>query len=117
MKNAKKRTTEVFKFTGGNESYVVYVTPGARIEVHTHDRSGFLLNVSAFAVGDEAEYDSFNLKYTAPIAAITAKSVVFDLGDGGHRRRRRTLGEFAWRNANFDRAAVAEHNAEMSRCI
>jgi hypothetical protein len=116
MKNAKKRTTEVFKFTGGNKSHVVYVTPGARIEVHTHDRSGFLLNVSAFAVGDEAEYDSFNLKYTAPIAAITAKSVVFDLGNRG-RRRRLSLRSFASRNANFDRAAVAEYNAKMSRCI
>lgn len=117
MKDAQKRTTEVFKFTGGNKSYVVYATPGARIEVHTHDRSGFLINVSAFAVGDEAEYDSFNLIYTAQIAAITAKSVVFDLGNGGHRRRRLALEKFAWRNANFDRAAVAEHNAEMSRCI
>jgi hypothetical protein len=50
-----------------------------------------------FHVGDEAEYDSYNLRYIGTIVGIGAKTVTIDPGYG-ERKRRLNLSEFSWRN-------------------
>jgi hypothetical protein len=63
-----------------------------------------------FEVGDEAEYDSYNLSYIGTIVAIGAKTVTIRPGKG-ERTRRLSLKEFSWRN-NF--GTVAEKRARNS---
>ena len=107
---------EIIKVVRSHESYtlyVLYVTPKDRVEIHTHNRSGELVNVKVFREGDIAEYDSFNLRYTAPIKSITAKNVIFDMSDRCNRAgtKRLKMESFAWRNHDFDPAEVAAQNA------
>tara|TARA_R110000824_G_scaffold95253_16_gene229163 strand:- start:67 stop:423 length:357 start_codon:yes stop_codon:yes gene_type:complete len=65
-----------------------------------------------FKIGDEAEYDSFNLKYTGKITSIGAKTVTIDPGHGDSKRRLR-LPEFHRRNWKFDSDAIEARNAEI----
>jgi len=110
---------EIIKVNRPHESYTLYVTPKDRVEIHTHNRSGELVNVKVFREGDIAEYDSYNLKYLAPIKAITAKNVIFDMSDRCNRAgtKRLKMESFAWRNHDFDAAEVAAQNAETSLYI
>lgn len=62
----------------------------------------------SFAVGDVAEYDSYNLSYTGVIKSITAKTVT--IVDGSLTRRLAT-GDFARRNRHFTIEASAKRNA------
>jgi len=70
-----------------------------------------------FKVGDEAEYDSYNLSYTGTIVSIGAKTVTIATGDTGSRTRRLKLAEFSWRNQRFDAAETARKNAIEMQCI
>ena len=110
---------EIIKVNRPHESYTLYVTPKDRVEIHTHNRSGELVNVKVFREGDFAEYDSYNLKYLAPIKAITAKNVIFDMSDRCNRAgtKRLKMESFAWRNHDFDAAEVAAQNAVTSLYI
>jgi len=110
---------EIIKVNHPRESYMLYVTPGDRVEIHTHNRSGELVSLKVFRVGDEAEYDSYNLRYIAPIKSITAKNVIFDMSDKCQRgdTKRLKMDQFAWRNHDFDLEAVRAQNAEISRYI
>ena len=110
---------EIIKVNRPHESYTLYVTPGSRIEVHTHNRTGDLVGVKVFRIGDHAEYDSYNLRYTAPIKSITSKNVIFDTGSRFNRKetKRLKMESFAWRNHDFDLAEVQAQNAETSRYI
>ena len=112
-------TMEIIKVNRPHESYTLYVTPKDRVEIHTHNRSGELVNVKVFREGDFAEYDSYNLRYTAPIKSITAKNVIFDTGSKFRRdeTKRLKMESFAWRNHDFDAAEVAAQNAETSLYI
>ena len=62
-----------------------------------------------FRIGDEAEYDSYNLKYTGPILAIGQRTVTIK---GMTSRKRLTMHEFSWRNEDFDAEKIAANNAE-----
>lgn len=65
-----------------------------------------------FNVGDRAEYDSYNLRYTGIIVAIGEKTVTVNDNDLGERRRL-NLVEFIRRNWDFDGARIdAENDAE-----
>ena len=110
---------EIVKVNRSHESYIVYVTPGVKVEVHTHDRLGMLVNIKVFRVGDIAEYDSYNLSYTAPIKSITTKNVIFDTGSRFNRKetKRLTVETFAWRNHSFDAHETAVRNSEVSMYI
>ena len=115
---------EVMKINNGfRGSYNLFITPGEKVEIHTHRENGELVNVKVFRPGDIAEYDSYNLRYTAPIKSITAKNVIFDTGRkfGSKFRRDETkrlkMESFAWRNHDFDAAEVAAQNAETSLYI
>lgn len=62
-----------------------------------------------FRIGDEVEYDSYNLKYTGKITAIGKTTVTIT---DRQETRRLSLYDFIWRNWNFDAKMAAEHNAE-----
>ncbi len=68
-----------------------------------------------FVLGDIAEYDSFNLSYTAEIVSITDKTVTFKLRDG--RKKRLKIATFQWRNWNFDAEETAQKNSETMMYI
>jgi hypothetical protein len=70
---------------------------------------------NTFEMGDEAEYDSFNLKYTGEILSITPKTVSIRNMYG--RTTRLSMNEFCWRNWDFDAVKVAEENAETRMYI
>jgi hypothetical protein len=115
---------EIIKINRGHESYTLFVTPGSKVEIHTYSRAGDLTDVKVFRIGDIAEYDSYNLTYTAPIKQITAKNVIFDMGErwngnwnGRKETKRLTMDSFAWRNHDFDAERIAARNASVSMCI
>ena len=111
---------EVMKIQNGHRgSYNLFITPGASVEIHTHRENGELVNVKIFRPGDFAEYDSFNLSYTAKITGITAKTVTFDVSYNPNepRTKRLKMENFAWRNHNFDIEATRERNAITSMSI
>lgn len=98
-------------------TYVVYVTPHDRVEIHTH-KNGLLVNVRVFRVGDIAEHDSYNLIYTAKIEKITPKRITFQLGTPDYPRTKSMKYEtFAWRNHDFDYEDIVKRNAETSMYI
>lgn len=69
----------------------------------------------SFAIGDLAEYDSFNLRYLAPIKSFSIKSVVFHTPDHrGGKTRRLKLADFVMRNYNFNVTEIEAHNDEVS---
>ena len=61
-----------------------------------------------FAVGDVAEYDSYNMSYTGVITQITEKRVT--IVDGSVTRSLK-IGDFARRNRHFTVAAAEKRNA------
>ena len=111
---------EVMKIQNGHRgSYNLFITPREKVEIHTHRENGELVNVKVFRPGDVAEYDSYNLSYTARIIAITAKNVIFDVSynPDEHKVKRLKMADFAWRNHNFDIEATRERNAITSMSI
>lgn len=62
-----------------------------------------------FSIGDQAEYDSYNLDYTGKIVAIGAKTITIEDYDGRHRL---DLYTFAWRNWDFDAQRIFENNCD-----
>ena len=74
---------------------------------------------TTFQVGDMAEYDSFNLRYTGVITKITKKAVTIVAYKGSRcaETHRLNLHKFAWRNYAFSMEAVAKHNAIEMQCI
>ena len=101
-------------------SYILFITPGEKVEIHTHrGENGELVNVKVFRLGDFAEYDSFNLSYTAVITGITAKNVIFNVSHNPNypKVKRLKMASFAWRNHDFDIEATRERNAITSMSI
>jgi len=109
---------EIIKVNRPHESYALYVVPGKSVEIHTI-KNASVVEIKVFHIGDHAEYDSYNLRYTAPIKAITAKNVIFDTGSrfGRKETKRLKMESFAWRNHDFDLAEVQAQNAETSQYI
>ncbi len=62
-----------------------------------------------FNIGDQAEYDSYNLDYTGDIIAIGAKTITIE--DHG-KRHRLDLHTFAWRNWDFNAQSIFENNCD-----
>lgn len=97
--------------TYGNTNFTVEITPKQSITV---TRSGHPSN--SFVIGDEAEYDSYNLHYTGTIVSITEKTVTIDPGYN-ERKRRLKISEFAWRNYDFNSAQIAAKNSDTMMYI
>lgn len=68
-----------------------------------------------FSIGDEAEYNSYNLKYTGKIIAIGAKTVTIRAYDRDNHKI--NIYEFSWRNWDFDSGKIAKENAETMQYI
>lgn len=69
--------------------------------------------VRVFRIGDEAEYDSFNLSYIGKIAAIGEKTVAIESRAGSSSKLHRLdLYTFALRNWDFDAAVARKRNSE-----
>ena len=85
------------------KSIVIYGQSGRRAT----DKEGEFSR--RFDLGDEAEYHSYNFRYTGKIVSIGQKTVGIDTRMEGVRRL--SLLDFIRRNWNFDAAAVAAHNA------
>lgn len=77
-------------------------------------REGEQSDGTTFAVGDEAEYNSYNLSYTGTITKITDKGVTIVAYQGSNieKTHRLSLNDFCWRNWNFNAVEVAKKNAE-----
>jgi hypothetical protein len=69
-----------------------------------------------FKIGDTAEYDSYNLSYLGQIISITDKTVSIK-PRFADRVRRLKIGEFVWRNYNFDFEETTKRNIEISYSI
>lgn len=69
---------------------------------------------TTFALGDTAEYGSYNLSYTGKITKITDKAVTIVAYPGSNmaKTHRLSVEEFCWRNFKFDAAETARRNAE-----
>lgn len=73
-----------------------------------------------FNIGDVAEYDSYNLKYTGVIISIGEKTVTIEDRHNGcatPTRRRLDLEHFASRNWDFDAEKIQAWNREESYYI
>jgi hypothetical protein len=102
MTPGRKRMGQIYPPTP--TEYAVDVKPGRSIQIY---RNGTACR--SFQVGDEAEYDSYNLNYTGTITAITDKAVsILKYGE----TRRLNIYEFCWRNWDFDAVKTAARNAE-----
>ena len=110
---------EIIKVNHYSETYTLFVTPGKQVEIHTHDKKGRITEVKIFWVGDRVEYDSFNLRYSAPIKNITANSVIIDLKDccAKSNTKRMSFSEFARRNHDFDLQELNRYNDVVSICL
>lgn len=97
--------------------FAVEVVKNKSISVYKH---GQLTNT--FNIGDEAEYDSYNLKYVGRIISISDKRVVIEepykmYGKDHGQRHSLDLYKFCWRNYDFDAVKIAKHNYEESMYI
>ena len=95
----------------GYTSYNVSIVPGKSITVQRKDEQP-----NEFRIGDEAEYDSYNLKYTGKITSITEKTVTIQ-PKYDNKKRRLKIDSFAWRNWDFDSIKVAEQNFDTMNYI
>lgn len=96
-------------FDVGYTTYTVEVVPKYSVSVRRKGEAAI-----HFAIGDWAEYDSYNLHYTGRIVAIGRKTVTIEAYPGtiNARRHRLKLSTFAWRNWDYDGTRIAERNAE-----
>lgn len=88
--------------------YSVEIDRNAFIGIYRHGEM-----CSSFRIGDTAEYDSYNLRYTGRITKITDKTVQITAYPGTQSERRHNLSlyEFCYRNYDFNAEKVAAHNA------
>jgi hypothetical protein len=98
----------IVEYISGPRKYRVTLVPGAHVIVE-HFRDDQFISMRRFEVGDEVEYDSFNLSYTGPILAIGKKTF--------KGKKRLKAEEFGWRNWNFNAGETARRNAEISQSI
>jgi len=103
----------IVEYVSGARRYKATLVPGKHIIVEFF-RDDQFVSMRKFEIGDEAEYDSYNLHYTAPIVSIGKSTVTFKVYDG---KKRIKAENFAWRNWDFNAEDIARRNAETSQCI
>jgi len=104
----------IVEYVSGARRYKATLVPGKHIIVEFF-RDDQFVSMRKFEVGDEAEYDSFNLHYTGQIVSI-GKATVTIKNSWGDRRRLKAQ-DFSWRNWDFNAAEIARRNAETSQHI
>jgi len=95
-------------------NYIAEITVGKSITV---TREGHKPN--RFEIGDWAECDSYNLKYTGIIRSITEKTVTIEEypDSSMSKRYRLKIAEFCWRNYDFNKEKVSAQNSETMMYI
>lgn len=68
-----------------------------------------------FRIGEQAEYDSYNLSYYGEIVSITEKTITVQ--ESGGRKHRMSLYSFASRNYDFDLATTQAKNSDTMNYI
>lgn len=89
------------------------ISPGASIVVYGVNRNhvrGPQLVHKTFSIGDDAEYDSYNISYVGQIVSIGEKTVTIR---DGQTVRRLSVAEFAWRNKDYDPARIIARNGSF----
>ena len=114
MHKAMKRFGVVYP--ASETKYSVEIVPGKSISIYENDN---LKN--SFAVGDMAEYGSYNLSYFGPILSISDKAVVVSenkYGSPGKSKKHvMDLYKFCWRNVDFDAEAKSKENSDTMMYI
>ena len=103
----------IVEYVSGARRYKATLVPGKHIIVEFF-RDDQFVSMRKFEIGDVAEYDSYNLHYTAPIVSIGKSTVTFKVYDG---KKRLKAENFAWRNWDFNAEEIARRNAETSQYI
>lgn len=106
------------KIPGKETEYLILVQKNKKIEIFK-EKNGAISPCAVFELGDEAEYDSYNLHYTGYITSISDKTVTIEktYGRNDVKKHRLHIYEFCWRNYNFDAVAIREKNKETSMYI
>lgn len=102
------------------DTYNADILPGKFIRLYgeyTNHVNGPVKFDITFEVGDVAEYDSYNLIYTGKIVSIGPKTVTIQHYEHQSTKSRLTIGDFAWKNWDFDLDRIAAHNREESYYI
>lgn len=98
-------------------NFAVEIIPGKSIAIFERADAGSEFELrNTFAMGDLAEYDSYNLSYYGPIESISKTTVVVGTRYSS-KRNFMDLYKFCWRNKNFEIDKVQASNAETSMCI
>lgn len=101
-----------------NNTYYLTIEPNKSIQIDcTYNNAHNPRPTSrTFKIGDQAEYDSYNLSYTGTIIGISEKTVSIK---PEHREtvKRLKLTDFCWRNWDFDEEKTAHRNSEEMMCI
>lgn len=94
--------------------YSVEIVRGKSIEIYVEGKM-----VNRFELGQQAEYDSWNLIYTGPITSITDKVIQITAYPNSNQPRKHNLdiNTFCWRNENFNAEKAAAHNQNESYYI
>jgi hypothetical protein len=114
MTKATKRKGAVYPATASE--YIVDLVKGKSVKIFKVPREGVLEEGASFRVGDEAEYDSYNLHYTGIIDSISEKTITI-VKTRGAVKHRLNLYEFCWRNFRFDAGRVRAENRETGQYI
>ena len=114
---ARKVRGEIYQHVDSN-TYNADIECGKSIRIYGTYRNGKTQQFDrVFKIGDEVEYDSYNLHYTGKIIAIGNKTVTVDTQRTYSPTKRLDLHTFCWRNWDFDAAETARYNAEEMLCI
>lgn len=94
----------------------VFSTPGKCIDIHYHnDKTGDLISVKRFSLGDEVIYRVGLLFEIGKIQSITLKNVILRLEDSFGAEVKRVSHEiFAKKDHNLDIKLARKHNAVAS---
>lgn len=118
MKTATTSGPKTFIVTDWDkQEYTVTIEHNKSIDIACtyRNRRNPMPTLKHFMIGDEAEFDSYNLRYTGKIISITEKTVTIEEWDKVRHRLR--LGDFCFRNWDFDAAKVAAENHETLMVI
>lgn len=134
MTKAHKRFGTVYPATA--TAYIVYFGKKVKggfdsVTIHKAQKDGSIKECRTFTLGDEAEYDSYNLSYTGTIEKITEKGIHIHTGwfkstyggttnspaSGKKEIKRLDLDTFCWRNYDFDAVKTADENHETMMYI
>jgi hypothetical protein len=98
--------------------YLVDVKPGVSVAIFD-DSTGTEVAGASFKIGDQAEYDSFNLSYYGTITAISEKTVTITSRKDTRNEKvyRLDMHKFCWRNYNFNLEKAQAENTETSMYI